>query len=102
MAYALTAMPPVGSALIPKVVVVSSFLWLCERNVVELTSVNCLWCLLLLGACIVLIGRLGMNACCRTILVEVAVLVHSQLESVVLPAEDVVTMCCRATESNSQ
>ena len=63
----------------------------------RLTSVNCLWCHLCLGACVVLSICLFVDACLGAVGVEVAVVVHSRLESISLPAENIITMCSRAT-----
>jgi hypothetical protein len=63
----------------------------------ELTSVDSLNGLLLLGACVVLSGLLGLESGLGAVDIEVAVVVHSLLERVSLPAEDVVTVSSRAT-----
>ena len=63
----------------------------------RLTAVDGLGRLLLDGASVVLGGLLGCEAGRRAVAVEVAAVVHGPLESVTLPAEDVVTMGGRAT-----
>lgn len=58
----------------------------------KLTSVNRLLGLLSLGAGVVFIGRLGSEASCRTVTVEIATVVHGLLKRGALPTENVVTM----------
>ena len=57
-----------------------------------LTAINLLGSLLLLDACVVLVGGLGCDTGGGAVLVEVASLVHGLLERVALPAEDVITV----------
>ena len=67
-----------------------------------LTAVNILGSLLLLLARIVLRRLLDGETSLGASGVEVAVVVHSLLEGVAFPTEDVVTMRGRATEGRSQ
>jgi hypothetical protein len=50
-----------------------------------------------LGACVVLSGGLLVNARLGAIAVEVAAVVHCELESVALPSENIITVCCGTT-----
>ena len=63
----------------------------------KLTAINGLWSHLGLGARIVDLRLLVVDTSLCAVLVEVAVVVHSLLEGVVLPAEDVVTVGSRTT-----
>jgi hypothetical protein len=63
-------------------------------KLLQFTSIDGLWCHLLLGACVILSRSLLVDSCLRTIFVEFAGIVHRQLRVVVLPAEDVIAMCC--------
>ena len=63
----------------------------------KLTAINGLRSHLGLGARIVDFWLLGVDTSLSTVDVEIAVVVHSLLEGVVLPAEDVVTVGGRTT-----
>jgi len=64
-----------------------------------LTSVDWFWCLLIFRARIVFSRCLGMDPGGGAVFVEVALLVHRFLESLVLPAKDVITVGGGTTES---
>jgi hypothetical protein len=68
---------------------------------VTLTAVDVLRSLLLLLASIVLSGLLDGKTSLGASSVEIAAVVHCLLEGVGFPAEDVVTMCSRATRGVS-
>jgi hypothetical protein len=65
-----------------------------------LTAVNLFGGLLLLLASVVLSGLLDSETGLGASGVEIAVVVHSLLERVTFPTEDVVAVCSRATRSS--